>query len=1320
MKNLNLKLLKRFLKKRIKITESLFVYFLISGNIVFAVDSINIQENDEIKNTTQTINSEYLNRGTISVTTENGIKTQTGNITNEGIIKVSSSEKNINGTYGAEENGISNYENSPNFSVINNGTIIVNSNYKDSDAYLEVYTSGNGVSLGSYTTTTSNNILNNGIIDIKTSGEAGETADPNGYSGSFLYGSGNGVSFYALGDSTIETFINTGKIIGNITSRGGDAIGYSADGNANFSGNGISINSQTFIEVGQIKNKGKLMGKGEAEGGTSQGGKAAGNLEYSANGIILASLNILKTNDITNNGILQGKGKIIGLKSSSRSSGNGLVIDGYSNNDINGTEYFNSSIKNNGSILGYIEVDTQSNTCYESGSGLVLLGLTDGKINNNGVIVGNNSSINVRNSGGKGSIYNKGILAGENILTINTIGIKNIQDAGDIGGENNGIFILLNSDTTVNTIINGSGDESVINGIISGNDSSIQFSTLPKSKDVIINGAGVSKGALIIDKEASLENSIVNGYKTALYVENNNSFTGSNIIFNGGGVKGDTAVIKGDSGNNTITLSNNSIINGSTDLGDGDDKLNLDVTTQINGDLDGGAGTGDILSIAGSSITKANNNLNMLYDIKGFETININNGANVTLYETTKVSDANKINIEGGSQLNLRVDPTIKTGDSYTGHALYNNGNSTKLEISGELSKITDSDYVDNKFTATEDGQKNYDKVSILNIITNGLGKNSIIDFGNVNFNTENLWVKTDSILNNAVVNDSKVTISAEKDIFEIIKKVENTPTNPDNGSEGPTDTPTNPDNSSKNENLYVKLNEIYKGIYTGDERNFEALKDIALNYSFSDKNKANYTSVEDKLQMGTLLGYLRSVYEETPYSFSNEVSRKSINLFNNSVRDNDFKAKEDEWFIYGGLAHQKGDQEQTYYGRNYHGFDTSIANTEVKSKITGAYGQFEYGNTETLSSGILVGGTKSTTNIASSSLKGNALYLGGYLKKDINKFRLITGIGYQYSEYDSVRKTINQSYSKKYNDNTFSLYLDGKYSYEIAKNWYLIPNFGVSYTMISQEKIEENKSKALALNVDSKKFNIVEGTIGLDLKKEMIKEKGKHSITTGITYRSILKGNEANHLTANYGGKDFEILIPHKNRDQISLGAKYEVQLNNGMFYNVKGNYFLSTDSKENTHKNSDKNEWRVGVGIGYRFNSIKDLTPETIVITPQPKENKIILSKNNNFDFNSANLTSKGKEEIKQFADNFNAEELRGTLIIEGHTDSIGKDEYNQKLSERRAKSVEKELRENITNPNIQYQSIGYGETKPIADNITEEGRAKNRRVEINFNSK
>ena len=67
-----------------------------------------------------------------------------------------------------------------------------------------------------------------------------------------------------------------------------------------------------------------------------------------------------------------------------------------------------------------------------------------------------------------------------------------------------------------------------------------------------------------------------------------------------------------------------------------------------------------------------------------------------------------------------------------------------------------------------------------------------------------------------------------------------------------------------------------------------------------------------------------------------------------------------------------------------------------------------------------------------------------------------------------------------------------------------------------------------------------------------------------------------------------------------------------------------------------------------------------------------------------------------------------------LSGHTDSIGTEAYNQKLSERRAASVKSYLtKKGIDASRVSAQ--GFGETKPIADNKTKEGRAKNRRVEI-----
>ena len=70
--------------------------------------------------------------------------------------------------------------------------------------------------------------------------------------------------------------------------------------------------------------------------------------------------------------------------------------------------------------------------------------------------------------------------------------------------------------------------------------------------------------------------------------------------------------------------------------------------------------------------------------------------------------------------------------------------------------------------------------------------------------------------------------------------------------------------------------------------------------------------------------------------------------------------------------------------------------------------------------------------------------------------------------------------------------------------------------------------------------------------------------------------------------------------------------------------------------------------------------------------------------------------------------------SIKVVGHTDSQGSDAYNQKLSERRASSVAAFLLSNGLAPE-KLTSQGLGESQPVADNSTEEGRAQNRRVEL-----
>lgn len=99
--------------------------------------------------------------------------------------------------------------------------------------------------------------------------------------------------------------------------------------------------------------------------------------------------------------------------------------------------------------------------------------------------------------------------------------------------------------------------------------------------------------------------------------------------------------------------------------------------------------------------------------------------------------------------------------------------------------------------------------------------------------------------------------------------------------------------------------------------------------------------------------------------------------------------------------------------------------------------------------------------------------------------------------------------------------------------------------------------------------------------------------------------------------------------------------------------------------------------------------------------------------FDFNSYNLTANSRAELDRMATILNRYPDTD-LAIEGHTDSKGTEEYNQKLSEQRASAVADYLAtDGISRRRMTIR--GYGETRPVATNETETGRAQNRRVEI-----
>jgi len=112
-------------------------------------------------------------------------------------------------------------------------------------------------------------------------------------------------------------------------------------------------------------------------------------------------------------------------------------------------------------------------------------------------------------------------------------------------------------------------------------------------------------------------------------------------------------------------------------------------------------------------------------------------------------------------------------------------------------------------------------------------------------------------------------------------------------------------------------------------------------------------------------------------------------------------------------------------------------------------------------------------------------------------------------------------------------------------------------------------------------------------------------------------------------------------------------------------------------------------------------------------PTATKVVLNADTFFDFDKSSLKPEGRQVLDQVASQADTINLE-TLIATGHTDSIGTEQYNQGLSQRRANSVKDYLVSKGVSADRIYVE-GKGETSPVASNSTREGRAQNRRVEI-----
>lgn len=198
------------------------------------------------------------------------------------------------------------------------------------------------------------------------------------------------------------------------------------------------------------------------------------------------------------------------------------------------------------------------------------------------------------------------------------------------------------------------------------------------------------------------------------------------------------------------------------------------------------------------------------------------------------------------------------------------------------------------------------------------------------------------------------------------------------------------------------------------------------------------------------------------------------------------------------------------------------------------------------------------------------------------------------------------------------------------------------------------------------------------------------------------------------------------------SIGQSGRNGRNGSTFANIGGgakyyftdNFYARAGVEAQYNIDQGDTEWAPSVGIGMNFGggskpaaapvavAAVEPTPEPVVAAEEPVE-LVRVELDVKFDFDKAQVKPESYGDIKNLADFMN-QYPQTTTVVEGHTDSKGSDAYNQKLSERRASAVRDVLVNQYGVDASRVNAAGYGESRPVADNATDAGRAVNRRVE------
>lgn len=255
-----------------------------------------------------------------------------------------------------------------------------------------------------------------------------------------------------------------------------------------------------------------------------------------------------------------------------------------------------------------------------------------------------------------------------------------------------------------------------------------------------------------------------------------------------------------------------------------------------------------------------------------------------------------------------------------------------------------------------------------------------------------------------------------------------------------------------------------------------------------------------------------------------------------------------------------------------------------------------------------------------------------------------------------------------------------GKYFNTSGSNWgYKITTDGKKAYFSEQEDAEIQNFDIISVNLPPRLRPDLVATV-----KGTLKDRNDDPLGAKLLIEDLNSGEVVAEANSDPSDGEFFVVLP--------LGKIYGYHVDKDEYYPISGNIDLR-ETEESVEK----------------LDNIKMVTFEELI-----REGLAVPINNLFFEFNKSELLSTSKPELKRVAKILLENQLM--IRIEGHTDNVGSDEYNYKLSLERCNAVRRYLISLGCSPD-QMETVGFGSKNPIASNDTDAGRAQNRRVELRF---